>query len=321
MDARLVWDTWRRILASDELVEWVTHPGSPAGDPGGLTPDEMAILADYASTPMATVSNIGMYRSGLVRNALGALDLVPLTRRLLRASGLDIEAVAAESARFAGYADNGPNFWRTAAGFIAYLAGLPEFASRARQDVLAIDAAAAALARQLGECATVVWPDDAAAAFSAAGSSMREESTRFVVSGAAVVVSSSCDLTAWIENPFGFDASEEIGFSPRHWLIYFPAAEAAQEYAELSERAARVFGLLRVPRSAAELSLALEGLPRTDVLAVIGSLAGLGVVVSQAELPRLTAQAALMHQGSPAPDYRRPTSPSPIAPDGRAASR
>jgi len=282
MEARLVWNTWRRLLTSDQLVEWVRYPGSRAGDPDGLTADEMAILADYASTPAATGSNIGMYRRGLVRNALGALDLVPLTRRLLHASGLDIEAVAAEFTRFAGYADHGPSFWRTAAGFIAYLASLPEFASRAQQDVLAIDAATAALARRLGESGPAVWPDSAAAAFLAAGSRGYRESARFVASRAAVVVSSHCDLTAWIENPFGFDAAEEAEPSPRQWLIYFPAAEAAHEYAELSERAARAFGLLRAAKTAAELSPALDGLPRADVLAVIDSLAGLGVVLSAA---------------------------------------
>jgi hypothetical protein len=299
MDARLVWNTWRRVLTSDHLVEWVMYPDSRAGDPNGLTADEMAILADYAGTPAATDSNIGMYRRGLVRNALGALDLVPLTRRLLHASGLDIEAVATEFARFAGYADNGPNFWRTAAGFTAYLASLPEFASRAQQDVLAIDAATIALARRLGESATAVWPDSAAAAFSAAGSRVQRESARFVANRAAVVVSSYCDLTASIENPFAFDAGEEVEPSPRHWLIYFPAAEAAHEYAELSERAARAFDLLSTPKTAAEMSLALDGLPRADVLAVIDSLAGLGVVVSEADLLSLTAQAALLHQESP----------------------
>jgi hypothetical protein len=296
MDARLVWDTWRRVLTNDHLVEWVMYPGSRAGDPNDLSPEEMAILADYAATPAATDSNIGMYRRGLVRNALGALDLVPLTRRLLNASGLNIEAVATEFARSAGYADNGPNFWRTAAGFVAYLASLREFSSRAQQDVLALDAATIALARRLGESAAAVWPDSAAAAFSAAGSRLHPESARFVANHAAVVVSSSCDLTAWIENPFAFDAGMVLEPLPRHWLIYFPAAEAAHEYAELSERSARIFHLLWTSKTAAELSLALDDLSRADVLAVIESLAELGVIVGEADLLSLTPPARL-YQG------------------------
>jgi hypothetical protein len=296
MDARLVWDTWRRILTSDDLVKWVMYPDSRAENPNGLTAEEMAILADYAGTRKATESNIGMYRRGLVRNALGALDLVPLTRRLLRASGLDIEAVATEFARSTGYADYGPNFWRTADGFVAYLTSLPEFASRAQQEVLAIDAATIALARRLGESATELWPDGAAEVFSIAGTRAHRESARFVANRAAVVVSSCCDLTAWIENPFDFDVGEEVEASPRHWLIYFPGAEAAREYAELSERASRAFHLLRTPKTAAELSLALDGLQRADVLAVIDSLAGLGVIVCEADLPSLTVEPALERQ-------------------------
>ena len=117
MDARLVWETWRRILTSDELVERVLDPGG-ANAVAGLSAAENAVLADYAATPTATDTNIGMYRRGLVRNALAALSLVPLTRRLLHASGLDTETVAADYARSAGYADNGPNFWRIAGGFV-----------------------------------------------------------------------------------------------------------------------------------------------------------------------------------------------------------
>lgn len=94
MDARLVWDTWRLLLTNDQLVEWVLHPNrSDAIDSMGLTAEEMSILSDYASTPLATTTNIGMYRRGLVRNALAALSLVPLSRRLLYMSGLDVEAV------------------------------------------------------------------------------------------------------------------------------------------------------------------------------------------------------------------------------------
>ncbi|KRR13642.1 hypothetical protein [Bradyrhizobium valentinum] len=296
MDARLVWDTWRRLLTDDRLAKWVMYPDSRAADPYGCTADEVAILADYADTPAPTESNIGMYRRGLTRNALGALDLVPLTRRLLHASRLDIEEVATEFVQSAGYADNGPCFWRTAAGFVAYLAGRPEFFSGAQQDVLAIDAAAIALARRLGESAPVVWPDSAVAAFSAGASPRADlESARFFAHPAATVVSSSCDLTSWIESPFDFDVGQELEASTRHWLIYVPSAEAAHEYAELSERAARVFALLRVPKSVAEVSLALDNLHGADVVSVIDSLAGFGVVVCGSDLLNLTVQEQQLH--------------------------
>ncbi|SFQ03724.1 hypothetical protein SAMN05216330_1146 [Bradyrhizobium sp. Ghvi] len=279
MDARLVWDTWRRVLKDDRLANWVVNP-TRTEDVHGCTADELAILVDYAGTPAPTESNIGMYRRGLVRNALGALDLVPLTRRLLHASGLDIEAVASEFVQSGGYADNGPYFWRTAGCFVAYLAGRAEFFSPRHQDVLAIDAAGVALARRLGEAAPLKWPNTVVEAFSAGSPSRNSQSARFAAHPAATMISSSHDLTPWIENPFDFDAGQDLEASSRHWLIYVPAAEAAHEYAELSPRAACLFDVLRVPKSLAELSMALNDVPQADVLALIDSLAGLGVIVS-----------------------------------------
>ena len=326
MDAQLVWNTWRRVLTSDELVEWVLSPEDRAADPDGLTADELAILTDLAATPAATAQNIGMYRRGLTRNVLGALDFVPLTRRLLYASGLDVDAVATDCARFAGYADHGPNFWRTAAEAISYLATLPEFASAAQQDVLALDAATVALARRLGESAPPVWPDSTVGpdtAFSAAEAA-RRESVRFVANPAAVAVSTSCDLTPWIVNPFGFDAEEELEPSSRHWLVFFPAAEAAHEYAQLSERAAHAFDLLRTSKTAEELSLGLDGLPRAEVLAVLDSLAGLGVVGTEADAltessrgPSAPAAPSSEESGYPAADPFQ----LPLQPTGGAATR
>jgi hypothetical protein len=283
-DARLVWDTWRRILTNDDLVEWVLHPkDSGAGEATGLTAGEIEILADYAGTPAATDTNIGMYRRGLVRNALAALSLVPLTRRLLYMSGLDVEAVAAEFVQSTGYYDDGPNFWRIAGGFVAHLAKLPEFATRLRQDVLALDAAAVALARRLGECAPILWPENAAIILSASRPCADRPFARFVASRAAVVASSNYDLTSWLEDPQDFDADVELEPSTRHWLICFPTADAAHTYAELSERAARTFNLLSAPKTAAEMSPTLDGLPVAEVLEVIDSLAELGVVVCEGD--------------------------------------
>lgn len=284
MDARLVWDTWRRILTDDQLVAWVLHAkDSGASEPTGFSAGELAILADYASTPVPTDTNIGMYRQGLVRNALAALSLVPLTRNLLYMGGLDVEAVAADFVQSTGYIDNGPNFWRIAGGFVGHLARLPEFAARLQQDILALDLATIALARRLGESTPEVWPESAAIIFSADSPRMDLESTRFVASRAAVVASSSHDLTAWLENPEDFDVDEKLDPSTRHWLIYFPAADAEHAYAELSERSARVFNLLSAPKTAIEVSVVLDDLSEAEAILVINSLTQLGVVVGEGD--------------------------------------
>jgi hypothetical protein len=273
-DARLVWNTWRRILTSDALVDAVLHPHEHDPTALGLEADVSAILADYASTPAATDTTVGAYRRGLVRNALTALKLVPLTRRLLFTSELDVPAVAADFVRSIDYRDHGPNFWRIAAGFVAYLAKLPAFSRPLQQDALALEAAAIALVRRLGEARPALWPESAALNPIAA-----RGSDRYVASRAAVVASSNYDLTPWLEDPLNFAVDAELEPSTRHWLIYVPAAEAAHTYAELSERAARAFTLLSAPKTAAELSPALDGLPVDDVLEVIGSLAEVGAVV------------------------------------------
>lgn len=284
MEARLVWDTWRRILTDDHLVDLVLRPGSSVeSEAPDLTADELAILKDYASTPVATETNIGMYRRGLVRNALGALSLVPLTENLLYLSGLDVDEVAENYVRAIGYADYGPNFWQTAAGFVDYLTTLPEFASQVWKEVLALDAATIALARRLGASAVDVWPEDAVIDLSETGSLVDREVTRFVANRAAVVVSSSHDLTGWIENPYDFDVNEELEASTRHWLIYFPKAEGEHEYAELSLRSARAFNFLSTPKTVTEVSVALDGLPAAEVIEVMNSLAQLGVVLVQGD--------------------------------------
>lgn len=276
MDARLVWDTWRRILTSDALAAAVLHSGGC--DPGtlDLSPAERAILADYASMPAAADTTIGAYRRGLTRNALTALKLVPLTRRLLYAGELDVEAVAADFTRSIDYRDHGPNFWRLAAGFVAYLATLPQFARPVQQDVLALESAAIALIRRLGEVRPASWPE------SAALDTLRLRACdRYVASRAAAVASSRYDLTPWLEDPLDFAPGEELEPSVRHWLIYVPVAEAAHTYAELSQRAARVFALLSVPKTAAELPPALDGVAAGEVLEVIGSLAEIGAIVRE----------------------------------------
>jgi hypothetical protein len=202
------------------------------------------------------------------------LRLAPLTRRLLYSSELDVQAVAADFARSVEYRDDGPNFWRIAAGLVAYLATVPAFSHPVRQDVLALETAAIALVRRLGEAGSARWPESAARNPTAA-----RPTDRYVANRAAVVALSGYDLTPWLEDPLEFNTDARLDRSPRRWLIYVPAAEAAPRYAELSDRAARAFELLSDPRTAVDLSPALDKVPVAEVLEVIDSLAEVGAVV------------------------------------------
>lgn len=304
MDARLVWDTWRRILTDDQLVAQVSTGGAEGVSPGDLSPEQLAIIRDYASTPAATIQNIGMYRRGLVRNSLGALSLAPLTSRILYTSTLDPEAVAEDFARSVAYRDYGPNFWSNAGDFVAFLAGLPAFAAPACQDAIAIDAGMIALQRRLSEQAPPVWPDDAGPIKAGPDGDIPWDATRFVASPAAVLVGSSRDIGDWIENPTEFDAGEPLPVCPQQWLIHVPAPSAAREYARLSDRCARVFWALRRGQTVAELATGLPDIPLADIRMLVSSLASLGVIGEQDRLaPGLPDGPAPPAQGGPLPDH------------------
>jgi hypothetical protein len=282
MDARLVWDTWRQLLTDDDLVAWVRNDRR-AEPPRELSTDEIEILLEYAATPAATRSNIGMYRRGLTRNALGALDVVPLTRNLLRTSDLDEDGVAKRFSRASGYHDYGPNFWLAAADFVDFLADLPAFVSAAHQDVLALDRATIGLARRLGTLQPLVWPDFANEEDGGRTQATSERAERFVATPAATTVSTSCDISPWIESPFDFDAAETLELGPQHFLVYFPSAEAGPEYALVSARAARAFETLATPHGSRELSAAADDLTPVEAEVVVAELRALGVVTPQIE--------------------------------------
>jgi hypothetical protein len=289
MDAKLVWDTWRRLLTDDGLVAWINNRDSRGTPPPGLSADETAILVEYSATPPATRSNIGMYRRGLIRNALGALELLPLSRNLLRASDLDDDATAKRFSKASVYHDYGPRFWGAAADFVNFLAGLPEFASRAHQDVLTLDRATAGLALRLGSAKPAMWPAIAITDGGGRADQVGAPPVRFLATAAAAVVPTSCDITPWIVSPFDFDPADPLDLAPQHIVVYFPTAEAAPEYALVSARAARVFEALSTPHDTHDVSAAVDGLSPADAEAVVGELTALGVVAAQAGLPETTA--------------------------------
>ncbi|MGB7196635.1 MAG: methyltransferase domain-containing protein [Collimonas pratensis] len=275
MDAHLVWRTWRTVLRSDELADAVLHPARH--DLAALSDgdaEQRAVLESYAGDRAAADFTIGMYRNGLVRNALSALILAPLSRRLLYASGLDVDGVAADFIKTIQYRDDGPNFWRAAAAFVAFLGKLPAFASPVRQEAILFEAALIAHMRSLGQVPPAVWP--AGAATEAAPACL---SGRYVNNRACLVVTTGYDLTPWLEDTAGFDPAAELAQATHYWLVSVADAESAHTCAELSARAARAFNLLSIPRGAAELGLALGELAPAELLALLDSLLAIGALL------------------------------------------
>jgi hypothetical protein len=277
MDARSVWDMWRRILSSDLLAGQVLQAGR-GGCGIALDPVERDIFDAYAKTPTATETNLAMFRRGLVRNAKGALRRIPFAGRLAEASGIDLGAATEQFVRDGGYIDYGPHMWTAAEAFLDWLAKLPEFASPLGRDVLAIEGATTALARRLGRARIEIWPDMLAKRCGAATPAVAE--TRFAAHPAATMVMTAHDLTPMLENPHGYDGSPPVGVETCFWAVYFADADADAGYAELSERSARIFSALSQPASFLDLCSALDGLVAVEVKAALDALCALGVVAA-----------------------------------------
>ena len=66
IEARLVWDTWRRILTDDALADAARQPSADLASLA-LTPAETAILADYAiQSRRRQIDDVSSIHSGLV---------------------------------------------------------------------------------------------------------------------------------------------------------------------------------------------------------------------------------------------------------------
>lgn len=278
MEARLVWDTWRRILTSDVLADSVVN--GQAGGPGtdGFSAEEAAIIADYASTPLQTETNIGMFRIGLGRNSLAALALAPMSRNIFLQQFEDSDPVVDEFVRSTGFVDYGPNFWRLAGDLVAFLASQPALSAQPLREVFALDGALCALAQSLARNSPSIWPEDCTADW-VDKHDVAAADSNWAASPAAAVVPSTYDLTSWIVDPTGFDSNEVLQASTRHWLIYFPNENAAPAYAELSERSARVFAALATPMSCIAAAEVLVDLTAAEVAEAMKSLAELGIIL------------------------------------------
>jgi hypothetical protein len=279
MDAQLVWQTWRKILASDQLRDSISA-GIRQDCLIGMSPAEQAILADYAQTPAATETNISMFRRGLVRNARGALRKIPLARRLIEISEPGLEQTLERFVADCNYKDFGPNVWTAAAAILDWIETRTEFSTALARDVITIEGATLELARSLCDRSLGNWPIQQSEQFNAADLAPAARQARFCSSPAARLVETFCDLTTFLEDPANFTPRPDESLEPgQHWwIVYFPQEDGEPEYAELSERGAAAFRHLLQPDC-------FEGLCRVagltdpgETLAALTALCELGVV-------------------------------------------
>jgi hypothetical protein len=126
MDARMVWDVWRRILRDPDVHERMFDDGY---DPtvAGFTPDEAQVVLDYAASPSGTRFFIANYRYRMISSVFNALETVaPLTHRALRANELDLDAMARQFLDETYWADHGPYVVTFGAAILDYLGTRPD---------------------------------------------------------------------------------------------------------------------------------------------------------------------------------------------------
>ncbi|MEX1364707.1 MAG: hypothetical protein AB1Z98_16390 [Nannocystaceae bacterium] len=278
LDARRVWDVWRSLLVSDPWRA-ALRAGPEAVEPllRGLSSEDRAVVEAYAQTPEATRIMMTMFRRRTVTVARSSLSLVaPMSKSLLDQTGsARCDELALAYTRHRKYADDGPNFCRSALGFIELLRDQPEFRDRPGwSDVLALDAARLRLMMRLGlddswerSCHDDEGFDpDAVESF--------DDLEGWLVQACAnhERARTEHDVTAWLEAPRTALGRVPLDPGPCHWAVSLLDAEDDVEYAQLSIDAMRALDALPTPTTPRRLATVLPALSEDEVLAVLADL-------------------------------------------------
>lgn len=271
-----VWQVWRRLLRDDEWREALV---SGAWEPrlAGLSPEDCAVVEDYASTPEATRITTTMFRRRTRTVARSSLSLVaPFSKRLLDQTGDDRrEEITLAYTRASGYADDGPNFCRTALRFIGVLRDQEEFrAQPGWSDVLALDEASLRLQLRLGlddawqgpRASDAGFDPEAGESYDALDGWLMEALDHFELA------KTEHDLTAWLQAPGTALGKTALAPGPCHWAVLLANREDSVEYAQITADAARALMALRAPLPPRALAPVLPHLDEEAVLCVLGSL-------------------------------------------------
>jgi hypothetical protein len=281
MNPRLVWDVWRRILASDDWVATVL-----AGDVARLapqvSPDEREVLEAYAATPEATRITINMYRGRTQSVARSSLGMVaPYAKRLLDRTGEDrATALTKDYTAASGYRDDGPRFCKTALDFLGFLAGEPPFTEAPGwADILALETASVRLQQRLGDDRAWRAPPACDPAFDREiGETLLDyDAWALVWCGNAETASLDHDVTPWLEDPTSA-GDTAIAPGPTWWIASLADTESEVAYAQITERAFDVYAVLARPLRPVEIGARFPAVPEDDVLSILGELLDLGVI-------------------------------------------
>lgn len=276
--AQQVWDVWRHLLADDPWRQALVS-GDAEALTKGRTEGERAVAQAYASTPEATGITIGMFRRRCCTVARSSLSLVaPFSRRLLELAGdARRDEITLGYTRASGYADDGPNFCRTALRFIEYLRTHSEFCERPGWlDVLAIDEASLKLQMRLGQHDGWQADCNSDSAFDPDKGESYDELDGWFAQRCPLfeLAQTEHDITPWLQAPTTDLGRTALERRRSHWAVSLPNDEDPIEYSGLTEDAVHALAALAVPRSARALGLSLgpRGLGEDEVLCVLGDL-------------------------------------------------
>lgn len=274
--ARRVWEVWRGLLRDDEWRAALAR-GEAAPLLGGFAPEDRAVVEDYAATPEATRITTTMFRRRTRSVARSSLSLMaPFSKRLLDQTGeARREEITLEYTRWSGYADDGPNFCRTALRFIELLRLQAEFREHPGwSDVLALDEAALRLQLRLGSDPSWESACEGDAGFDPEAGESYDALDGWLVQARNhfELARTEHDLTPWLQAPTTALGKTPLEPGPCHFAVSLPNCEDAVEYAQLTPDAVQALTALHAATPPRALAPILAHLGEDDVLCVLGDL-------------------------------------------------
>lgn len=112
MDAKIVWDTWRKILRDETLQHQLITKKWQSADIDGFSTVECEVIAAYADNIDRAKWFIENYQFRLVNSFINALETgAPLTLRALLNRGTNIDTLSREFLRDHHWHDYGPRVY------------------------------------------------------------------------------------------------------------------------------------------------------------------------------------------------------------------
>lgn len=259
MRAERVWHVWRRILREPPLQEALLT-GRLASF--GLSPEEQEIALAYAGTPAGTTFFIANFRYRMKSSFINALETTaPLTHRLLRASGSDLDALAVRFLDSVQWHDFGPYVYTYGGQLLDFLLRQPDLAEvHGLAELGSVERAGARLTvAAAGDIATPVASTDT-----------------YRTAGPVSPVHCGLDLSPWLRDSRRI-GREPVSPRPTWYLVYLRQPDLRRRIVACPAALAELVTALRVPRSAKELSAW-----HPDPAAAVAPLVKLGIVTAPA---------------------------------------